>query len=787
MRIHVSIPSLGILLAGWSMALPLLRAGDSAREKGVAEPTLTAAQRSFWAFQAPLRPALPSVKDEGWIHTPVDSFILAKLEQAGLVPAPPADRASLIRRVTFDLTGLPPQPEEVDAFLEDKRPDAYARLVERLLASPHYGERWAQHWLDVVRYAESNGYEADGDRPHAWRYRDYVIGAFNEDMPYDRFIVEQLAGDKLASGQDPRARSDLLVAAGFNRCGPVHIVGGNTDPEVNRQEVLTEMTGTVGSALLGLTIGCARCHDHKFDPISQADYYRLQAFFAAARPTDVDISTAQERAANDKRVKELQNQLAPLRKKVTDLDEPYKTLLTQLKKASLEPRYLQALEVAPAKRTPQQKQLAEQAQVLIKVTWDEILEALSPEERARRALWRAQIHELEARLPPPPAQAWTLQDDLAPIQTYILKRGDPKRKGPPVQPAVPRVLIGGNQRPEASLVPSSVAPNPSPLAPRLHLAHWLTRPDHPLTARVLVNRLWQHHFGRGIVGTPNDFGSRGDRPTHPELLDWLACELVSHGWSIKHLHRLMVLSSAYQQASSVAPERGASGLPSAARIDPDNRWLWRMNRRRLEAEALRDTILGVSGRLNCKVGGLMVRVPLEPEVYDLIFTEGEPDGLWHETPDRREHTRRSIYLFAKRNLPLPLLEAFDRPDTLTSCPVRPVSTFAPQALMLLNGRFVQQRSQCMAARLFQACGVDTARQIQLAYQLALGRLPREAEQHMAQEFLAGQSRLLRRRLQSSRQPEVSADLPAEADPAAAAALADFCLALFNRNEFLYVN
>jgi hypothetical protein len=732
--------------------------------------------RSHWAFSKPTRTSPPQVQDSCWIRTPVDAFILAKLEQAGLVPGPPADKTTLLRRITFDLTGLPPTPEDLKAYLADQRPDAYARVVERLLASPHYGERWAQHWLDVARYAESNGYELDAERPHAWHYRDYVIRSWNEDKPYDQFLIEQLAGDLLpnhGSGITGQGSEDGLIATGFNRCGPIHLVAGNTDPEVNRQEVLTEMTGAVGSVFLGLTIGCARCHDHKFDPVTQVDYYQLQAFFAAARPAEVDIATADERKAYTQRSQEIQKKLAPLKKQLADLEQPYKTTLTEIKKALLEPMYRDALDVEPAKRTPEQKKLAEQAQILIKVTWDEILEALTQADRARRAGWRAQIQALETLMPPPPAHAWAIQDENLVPATFVLKRGDTKRKGREVAAAFPAVLA------ETLPKDAHAAAKPARLD-RLALARWLVRPDHPLTARVLVNRLWQHHFGRGLVATPNDFGLRGERPTHPELLDWLAGQLIEQGWSIKHMHRLMVLSSTYQQSSRVdAHARGRS-------IDPDNRLLWCMNRYRIEGEVLRDSVLAANGRLNHRLGGPMIRVPLEPEVMELIFTEGEPDGLWHVTPDLHEHHRRSIYLFAKRNVRLPLLESFDQPDSLTSCPIRPVSTFAPQALILLNGLFMQEQSKALAVQLLAECGSDLDRQVVRAYERALSRPPRVVELQMAREFLSNQTALHRERIVGGQRSTVPAG-KAGGGPAAAAALADFCLALFNRNEFVYVD
>ncbi len=721
------------------------------------EPAATTSPH--WAFRKLVRPATPAVRDTAWVRTPPDAFVLALLERDGLRPSPSASRSDLLRRVTFDLTGLPPTPEEAEDFLHDSRPDAYARVVDRLLSSPSYGERWAQHWLDLVRYAESNGYEADGERLHAWRYRDYVIRAFNDDLSYDRFLTEQLAGDRLVRSQEPRANVGALVATGFNRCGPVHLVSGNTDPEVNRQEVLTEMTDAIGSVFLGLTVGCARCHDHKFDPIPQQDYYRLQAFFAATEPRDIDVATARERATHQQRVQEVKAKTAPLSKQVADLEGPYRARLAEDKRARLEPAYRQAVDTAPMKRTAEQKKLAADAEPLLRITWDDVLEVLTPSDRERRAGLRARIHALEAQLPPPPAEAWAVEDATPVPPTYLLKRGDPHRKGAGVDAAFPQ------------LFPASLEVGG---ADRLALARWLTRPDHPLTARVMVNRLWQHLLGRGLVATPNDFGTRGEAPTHPELLDWLASEFVEQGWSVKHVQRLIVLSNVYCQDSRAV-------TPEARRRDPDNRLLWRQRPRRLEGESLRDGALAVAGRLNRQQGGPMVRVPLEPEVYDLIFTEGEPDGLWPTTPDPRQHLRRSVYLFAKRNVRLPLFEAFDKPDTLTSCPARPVSTFAPQALILFNGPFLQEQSKAFAARLLRECGSDADRRIDRAYRLALARAPRPAERETARAFLRTQADLLR----DQRPPALSASVPDAPDPAAAA-LADFCLAMFNRNEFLYV-
>jgi hypothetical protein len=711
-----------------------------------------------WSFRTPKRPAVPRVRGEA-VRNPVDAFLLARLEPAGLSFSAPADRATLLRRLSFDLVGLPPTPEEVRAFVADTRADAYPRAVERLLSSPAHGERWAQHWLDVARYAETNGYEADGERGQMWRYRDWVARALNGDMPYDRFVTEQLAGDLLAKGA-----GEPLVAAGFNRCGPVHQVGGNIDPLEIRHEILNEMTGAVGSAFLGLTVGCARCHDHKFDPITQQDYFRLEAFFSRAQPKEVDLATVAERALHAKDIALHQAKLLPLRNAIAAIDAPYRKKLGAAKRARLEPMYVQALAVDAKKRTPEQQKLAADANTLVKVSWDEVLGALSEDDRAKRAALRAKLHDLQARAPRPAAKAWTVQEGEGKLSASVLRRGNIHRPGKKVEPGVPEWL--------------GLPAGPEPRN-RLGLARWLTRPDHPLTARVIVNRLWQHHFGYGLVRSPNDFGLKGERPTHPELLDWLAVELVENGWSLKHIHRLIVTSAAYQQKSAMDSEAGR-------KADPDNRLLWRMNRRRLEAETLRDGILAVTGRLTPWQGGPVVRVPLEPEVYDLIFTEDEPDGLWMTTPDEREHTRRSLYLFNKRNVRLPMLEAFDQPDTLTSCPVRPVSTFAPQALILLNGPFAQSQSRAFAVRLWREAGADAAKQVERAYWLALGRAPSATESAQAVAFVDAQAELLRDRLRARRTVALPEGLPDSADPARAAALADFCLALLNRNAFVFV-
>jgi hypothetical protein len=722
-----------------------------------------------WAFQPLTRSAVPPLRSapRPSVRNPIDNFVFAALEKHGLAPSPEADRHALVRRVYFDAIGLPPTPAQVEAFLTDTAPDAYEKLVDRLLASPQFGERWAQHWLDVVRFAETNGYELDADRPHAWRYRDYVIRSFNADKPYDQFLTEQIAGDLLAAGKGPQTKAELLIATGMHRCGQAHVVVG-TDAAAVRQENLTEMVNGFGAAVLGLTVACARCHDHKFDPLPQAEYYRFQAFFASAFWRDVPIASKDEQARFQATSDEVAKKAEPLRVQVSAIEAPYRTKLAREKRAALDATARKALETPDAKRTPEQKKLVAGVQPLLKVSWDEVLDALSPDDRAKRQRLRDEIHRLEQEIPSPPAQAWAVQHEDPIPKTFVLKRGEVSRKGPEVVPGFPQVLVSADVAPKT----------------RLDLAAWLTRPDHPLTSRVIVNRLWQHYFGRGIVRTPNDFGTRGDPPTHPELLDWLASELVKSAdgrpWALKRIHRLILTSAAYRQASN---SQSAVGNPESK--DPENKLLWRQNRKRLEAEAIRDAVLAAAGSLNREAGGPSVRIPLEPEVYDLIFTEAEPDHLWPVTPDPLQHTRRSIYLFAKRNVRQPVLEAFDQPDTLNSCAARGVSTFAPQALILMNGPLTMEQSRGLASRLLWE-GNTPEEWVRGLYTRALARPPREGELAESKQFLIEQRAALRERLRTAKAIAVPGDLPSDADPATATALADLCLAVFNTNEFVYV-
>ena len=649
--------------------------------------TYTPRERGHWAFVKRATPAVPAfagTADQSWGKQPVDAFILQRLQKEGLKPSPQADRVTLIRRAYFDMLGLPPSPGEVAAFVADKAPDAWAKLVERLLANPHYGERWGQHWLDVVRFAETDGFEYDTHRIGAWRYRDYVIRSFNEDKPFDRFITEQLAGDEI----DPN-NEELLIAAGFNRLGPLRKNAGNQEVASSRNEVLTEMTNVVGAAFLGVTIGCARCHDHKFDPVRQSDYYRIQAYFAAVHDKDVVKATPEEQAARK------------------------------------------------AKADPVEKEIAKLNGALNKLKAKDDAATLDEQEALKKKMEALQ-EQLPAPLPALHSVA-NVPEKKSPI--HLLTRGEYTAKGQPV-----------GMRPLGVLLPDGAPELPGTTEkPRIELAKWIVAPDNPLTARVLVNRVWQYHFGRGIVATANDFGRMGARPSHPELLDYLANEFVAHGFSIKHIHRLILHSNTYQQSSQPPADPALRAL--ALQKDPENKWLWRFNRQRLEAEQLRDAMLAVAGTLNPKQGGPSVMIPIDPGLVNMLYKPSQ----WAPAKDPAEYARRSVYLIAKRNLRLPFMEVFDAPDTQVSCARRESSTHAPQALELLNGAIANEQAEALAKRLETEAGPNWRKQIDLGYRLVTGRQARPAEMQAALAFLKTQPKR------------------------------EFALTLLNLNSFLYVH
>jgi hypothetical protein len=715
-----------------------------------------------WPFAPPVRPATPEVKQDDWVRNPIDAFVLARLEQSGLHPNPPADRVTLLRRVTFDLTGLLPTPAERDAFLADTAAGAYERLVDRLLASPHFGERWAQHWLDVVRFAETEGFKTDRTRPEAYRYRDYVIRAFNGDLPYDRFVRQQLAGDEL----EP-SNPDALVATGFLRLHPEESTASNYTQM--RQDILNDVTDVTGAAFLGLTVGCAKCHDHKFDPIAQKDYYSLQSFFAGTLDRDdVCLSPPEVQARYQRQQAAWEAATRSIRAEIDALLDPVRREIYEQTIGMFDPATQLALRTPDDKRTGLQRQLA----VLASKQLDRKVSRMAPRRLAKDQ--RAHLDELKKRLAdfdnikPEPLPVAMAVGNAAPVApaTHRLAAGSYLKPCEEVRPAFLPCLLDS-----AELKTGAAIRTPrSPLAGgrRSALAWWLSRSDHPMTARVIVNRLWQHYLGHGLVGTPNDFGAMGESPTHPELLDYLATELVGKGWRLKAVHRLIVTSATYRQSSD--PERNPTPLV-ALRVDPADKLLWHAHGKRREAEAIRDAVLQLSGRLNPRMFGYSARPDL-PQVL--------ADNRYSWDPDERpeDQNRRSVYVFVRRNLAYPLFSAFDTPDRNNSCPIRAVTTTAPQALVLLNSEFALAQARHMAARLLAAHGRDVRALVRSAYQEAFNRDPEPDELAEAQQFLGHQALL----------PAPAGD-KAEAKrvgPAFTAAVTDFCHALINAAELLYV-
>ena len=658
----------------------------------------------LWSLKAIHRPELPAVRGREWVRNPIDPFILARLEAVGLMPSPEADKRTLIRRLSFDLTGLPPTPEEVRQFQSDESPEAYEKLVDRLLGSPRYGEHWARQWLDVIRYSDSNGFDWDEFRPQAWRFRDYVIRSFNADKPFDQFVREQLAGDELLD-HPPRtqAEQDCLIATGYLRLGP----HDNSAPLFNEQarsraELMVDLVDTTGSAFLGLMLSCCRCHDHKFDPMSQADHFRLRAFFEPVKfADDMPIDLAPEQEAIRKHNEAIDAQIKPIQ-------EP---------------------PGAPAN-------------------------TISPEEKIKRTAVSARIDALnQQKRSFTHALLMTDGGTQAPV-TKILFQGDYKQERGAVEPGFISIL---DPNPAVIRKPA----NPKTTGRRLTLAEWIVSPGNPLTARVLANRIWQGHFGRGLVSTPNDFGLSGGRPTHPELLDWLASELMRQGWSLKQLHRLMVTSATYRQSSATGncPSTGQA-LPDSIKIDVQNDLLWRQSLRRLSAEQLRDSLLAVSGLLKERAGGPPVWPELPVEILQanpaFLDDNVEKTKGWYPSPPGQRDVR-GIYLIQKRTVRVPFMETFDFPENSTSCPRRNESTVAPQAMSLLNGTLTVEAARAFAARVEKEAGSDPVAQVQMAFARAFQREPDREEQRACVELLKTRS------------------------------LAELCRALLNVNEFLYVD
>jgi hypothetical protein len=734
----------------------------------------TEAQKTFWSLQPVSKPSTPVVTAKQWVKNPIDAFVLAKLEEKQLQPNKPTDKVTLLRRVTIDLTGLVPTPEEIQAFVNDNSANAYEKVVDRLLASPGYGERWGRHWLDIARYADSNGYKADETRPNIWRYRDYVIKAFNDDKPYDRFVREQIAGDELFPG-DP----DALVAMGFNR---------NWIDETNaaglvirRQETLDDITNVTGSAFLGMTVACARCHDHKYDPILQKDYYRLQAFFANTSFGDgpLPLKDPIARQKYDEQKKLWEEKTRGIRAEMNAIVEPLRKSKVEGGIKTFEDDVQEAILLDPAKRDPYQKMMYHTAEPRIAFS-DEpdarTLRTLKGDSAARYAELKKQLAEFDSIKPAalPDGQYMIDIGTVAP-PTYVHTRGDPYAKGEEVHPGFLSILDSS----DAKITPLAAL---NSTGRRSALAAWLTDPKNPLPARVMVNQMWQYHFGTGIVATPGDFGRMGSRPTHPELLDFLASYFVENSWSMKKLNRLIVLSNTYQQSSE--------NQEKAATADPDNKLLWRYARRRMEAEAIRDSMLEVSGLLNPKMGGPGVFPPLPPGVVSELSATAAAGG-WRSEKDPAETNRRSVYIFVRRNLRYPMLQEFDNANTFESLHTRKNTVTPSQSLDILNNDLMLEWSRAFAGRILSEVGqsAEPWEQVDRAFKDAYGRAVTAEELKTAEAFLVKQTPIMSARIAEGGKfkPPMPAVIPAGTDPARAAALVDLCQMLLASNEFMYIN
>ena len=717
----------------------------------------TPAQKNYWFFQPVKKSPVPAVRNKAWVKTPIDAFILAKLEENKLQPNSRADKLTLLRRVTVDMTGLPPTQEEIQQFLSDYSPNAWEKVVDRLLASPAYGERWGRHWLDVARYADSNGFKADETRPNVWRYRDYVIKAFNDDKPYDRFVKEQIAGDELYPGN-----TEALTAMGFNR----HWIDETNAPDLfeRRHQTLDDMTTVTGVAFLGMTFGCAKCHDHKFDPILTKDYYRLQSFFANTAFGDgpLPLSDPEDKRKYEEQYSAWDAKTKDIRAEMEKIMAP---ILEDRKKhsATVMTDEVQAVVAKDAaQRTPLEQQVYHIAETRFGGLGDPV-KALKGDNAKRYAELKAQLATFDYIKPAPLPEGQFMTDlNATAPPTYILRGGSRFAPGDEVQPGFLSIL----DRSDAKITPPQGV---NSTGRRSSLAAWLTDPSNPLPVRVMVNRIWHYHFGR-----------MGAKPTHPELLDYLANYFVDNGWSIKKVHRLILLSNAYQEASDYQPK--------IAEADPDNKLLWRYPRRRMEAEAVRDSMLATAGLLNPQPGGPGVYPPVPPGLITELSATAVAGG-WRTEKDPAQSDRRSVYIFVRRNLPYPLLQEFDTANTFESCDYRKNTVTAPQSLDLLNNELVLDWARSLAGRVFNDSGLKPEAQVDRAFHLAYGRGASAEEQKIAEDFLAKQMPIMAQRLagDDKSKPPLPANLPAGTDPARAAAFVDLCHMLLDSNEFLYIN
>ncbi len=725
------------ILTKWvQIGLPMSakKIADDAGVKRIVPPSVSAETMRFWAFRPVRRPAAPKVKNAAWTTNPIDNFILSKLEAKHLTPAAPASKIALLRRATYDLTGLPPTPAQVRAFLADADPKAYEKVVDRLLASPQYGERWGRHWLDLVRYAESNSFERDNPKPFVWRYRDYVIKSFNADKPYNQFIREQLAGDEL-----PDATPESLIATGYYRLGTWD--DEPADPEQARYDELDDIVATTGQTFLGLTVNCARCHDHKLDPIPQKDYYRLLSFFQGTTRYG-GLQDGVGHAFEDNSLRPIAPQAERTRYALEMLD--YKRKLAALETEISATEALAAKDLTPVEKEEFRRE--DRRVVIVKA---HVPAAVSAE---RFAKYEAAFSGRDKLRKNPPAGlevALCVTETPTVPASHVMLRGNPHVPGDEVKPAFISVLA-----PPAPVI-GAVNPEAHSSGRRLALADWIASPQNQLTARVMANRVWQYHFGRGIVRTSSNFGFQGSPPTHPELLDWLASELVRSGWKLKPLHRMIMLSSAYRMSSQADPKALAK--------DPENDLFWRFDMRRLDSEEIRDSILAASDSLSLKPFGPSVYPTLPAEV---LAGQSMPGHNW-DTSAPDEQKRRSVYLHSKRSVSIPLLASFDAADTDATCPVRFATTQPTQALGMLNSAFLNEKAQVFADSITKQEASDPARQVRLILWRVLQRQPTAKETARGVAFL--------QTMQSKHhvaKPE---------------ALRQFCLIALNLDEFVYLD
>jgi hypothetical protein len=746
---------------------------------------ITEEERAFWAFQ-PVKPQRPPVVNHRHrVRTTIDRFLLAKLESRQLSFSADADRSTLIRRAYFDLLGLPPTPEAVARFVQNDSPAAYNRLLDRLLSSSYYGERWARHWLDVAGYADSEGVTDDDPvRPDAYKYRNYVIRAFGDDKPFDQFIVEQLAGDELLKPPFENLsaeQAETLVATGFLRTVPDGTGSSGTDQGASRNQVIAKTIQVVSTSLLGLTVGCAQCHDHRYDPISQVDYYAIRAIFEPAldwknwlapQKRRVSLYTSVDRA----RAAEIESEAQKILAQRTNKQEEFiqATLERELAKLAASLR----APIRTARETPQESRTAAQQELLRKYPRVNVSAGslYLYDSKAADELKKLQQQAEDVRATKPVEEfvraVWEPAGS-APPKTFLFHRGDHEQ---PKQEVAPRELTV-----LAASMPADLPANDELLLTsgrRLAYARWLTSGRHPLVARVMVNRVWLNHFGRGLVASPGDFGALGTNPTHPRLLDWLAGEFVASGWSVKHLHRLIMTSTAYRQSS----RRHAAGDG----VDTANSLYWRMPLRRLEAEALRDATLAVSGELNSKAFGPAVPVMADRVGQFVIGRENLNAGRPGEVvPMRGEDLRRSIYIQVRRSRPLSVMAPFDLPRMEPNCTVRSVSTVAPQSLLLMNSQFILTRASAFARRVRREAEPDLPSQVALAWQLAFASRPSKQETAAAVAFIDEQARYFAANSAAPSDNKDSADDVSHS--VAHEALASFCQALLGSNRFLYVD